>query len=109
MFCFKNLVLTALTMTASAVASPAEPAVTHDSGRDVQMCIAEVAKHADYDGATRVVHLVHASQKNLAERQFRIDTTVYTGDEQAARSYRSDCVTFGAIRMVDFRLKPGET
>ena len=109
MFCFKNLVLTALTMTASAVAVPAETSATHDSGRDVQMCIAEVAKHANYDGATRVVHLVHSSQKNLAERQFRIDTTVYAGDDSAARSYRSDCVTLGAIRMVDFKLKPGTT
>lgn len=106
MFCFKNLILTALTITASAVASPADSTGTQNSGRDVQMCIAEVAKRVDYAGATRVVHLVYSSQKNLAERQFRIDTTVYAGaDDAAAQSYRSNCITLGEIRMVDFRIR----
>lgn len=110
MLCFKTLVVTAFTFTASALAVPANSEHATESGHDVQMCIAEVAKRADYTGASRVVHLVHRSQKNLAERAFRIETTVYKGkDHDVARAYQSNCVTFGAIRMVDFRIRDAET
>lgn len=105
MICCKNLFLTALTLTTLTIAQPAESANAPESGKDVQMCIAEVAKRADYTDATRIVHLVHVSQKNLAEKEFRIDTTVYAGGDGAvARSYNSSCITLGKIRMVDFRM-----
>lgn len=73
--------------------------------REIQICVAEIGKRADYGEAARVVHTVEAEQKNIAEQQFRINTLVYQGtDETAVREYNSLCVTRGPIELVRFRI-----
>ena len=73
---FSMLALFGLTMTCDAYA---------DTNRDqrrtikqVRSCVAEIAKHANYDGASRAIHWVdRLNQKNLVELEIRIETTVY--------------------------------
>jgi len=101
-----------LALAAAVIASTAaahEPGV---KGMDIEigMCVAEVGKRADYEGARRVVHrVVNVDQKNLAEQRISIDTLVYTADgETVTREYASRCVTLGALRVVSFKIEEKE-
>ncbi len=109
-----NRILSALIPFALVVATAIAPlSAAADEARaaerlkhEIRICMAELGKRADYDGATRVVHTVHAEQKNIAERELRIVTAVYTVDaESAARNYASRCVTRGPVKLVKFELE----
>jgi len=98
------LALLGLTMTCDAYA---------DTNRDqrrtmkqVRSCVAEIAKHANYDDASRALHLVERlKQKNLIELEIRIETSVYAAaDEPAARKYKTSCLVAGLGNLVDFRI-----
>ena len=103
-----TLALLGLTMMSDAYAS------TDRSERrtieQVRSCISEIAKHADYDNASQAIHWVDKlTQKNLAELEIRIETTVYAADgERASRKYRTSCVVTGMRNLVDFRIDPVE-
>ena len=95
-----------------AAAGMASTAAAHEPGvkgmdTEIGMCVAEVGKRADYEGARRVVHRVmDVDQKNLAEQRIDIDTLVYTADgETVTREYASRCVTRGALKVVSFRIE----
>ena len=98
------LALLGLTITCDAYA---------DSNRDqrrmikqVRSCVAEIAKHANYDDASRAIHWVDTlKQKNLVELEIRIETTVYAVDgEPATRKYKTSCLVAGLGNLVDFRI-----
>ena len=98
------LALLGLTMTCDAYA---------DSNRDqrrtmkhVRSCVAEIAKHANYDDASRAIHWVDTlKQKNLVELEIRIETTVYAVDgEPATRKYETSCLVAGLGNLIDFRI-----
>ena len=98
------LALLGLTMTCDANA---------DSNREqrrtikqVRSCVAEIAKHANYDDASRAFHLVERlKQKNLVELEIRIETSVYVSDgEPATRKYKTSCLVAGLGILVDFRI-----
>lgn len=74
----------------------------------VRSCVSEIAKHADYNDASRAIHWVDRfAQKNLAELEIRIETTVYAADgELVSRKYRTSCVVVGMRNLVDFRIDP---
>ena len=98
------LALLGLTMTCDAYA---------DTNRDqrrtikqIRSCVAEIAKHANYDDASRAIHWVgRVNQKNLVELEIRIETTVYAVDgEPATRKYKTSCLVAGLGNLVDFRI-----
>ena len=98
------LALLGLTMTCDAYA---------DSNREqrrtikqVRSCVAEIAKHANYDDASRALHLVERlKQKNLVELEIRIETSVYAADgEPVTRKYKTSCLVAGLGKLVDFRI-----
>ena len=103
-----TLALLGITMTCDAYAG------TDRSERrtmeQVRSCVSEIAKHADYDDASRAIHWVDKlTQKNLAELEIRIETTVYATDgELVSRKYRISCVVAGMRNLVDFRIDPVE-
>ena len=99
-----TLALLSLTMTCDAYA---------DTNRDqrrtikqVRSCVAEIAKHANYDDASRAFHLVERlNQKNLVELEIRIETSVYSADgEPATRKYMTSCLVAALGRLEDFRI-----
>ena len=61
----------------------------------IKACVVEISKQANYDDATKVVHLVdRLNQKSLVELEVGITTSVYSGDEDVAvRTYRTACTT----------------
>ncbi len=77
--------------------------LTYASG--IKTCIAEVADHANYEGAIRVLHIVVSEKRTRLRYMFPIDTFVYTeSDDTAARKYASHCVARGGDRLVKFRI-----
>jgi len=76
----------------------------------VRSCVSEIAKHADYADASKAVHWVDKlTQKNLAELEIRIETTVYAADgELVSRKYKTSCVVAGMRNLVDFQIDPVE-
>ncbi len=99
-----TLALLGLTMTCDAYA---------DANRDkrrtikqVRYCVSEIAKHADYDDASRAVHWVEKlTQKNLLEIEIHIETTVYAENgDLATRKYKTSCLIAGMGDLVDFRI-----
>jgi len=103
-----TLALLGITMTCDAYAG------TNRSERrtmeQVRSCVSEIAKHANYNDASRAIHWVDKlTQKNLAELEIRIETTVYAADgELVSRTYRTSCVVAGLGKLVDFRIDPVE-
>lgn len=84
-------------------------AQTHGKARvnkQIQACVAEIGRHANYDHASRVVHLVETlEQKNLVEMKIGIETTVYLTGSDTGREYRVSCVTDTMGKLVKFRLQ----
>lgn len=101
-----TLTLLSLTMTCDAYAS------TNRNERrtieQVRSCVSEIAKHADYDNASRAIHWVERlTQRNLAELEIRVETTVYAAEgELISRKYRTSCVVAGLRNLVVFRIDP---
>ena len=83
------------------------PVTKRGLDREISLCVAEIGRHADYDGGERIVHKVlDAEQKNLAEREFSIDTLVYADEAGGLiRQYQSRCVTKGALKVVRFDVR----
>ncbi len=86
------------------------PAAASDNDKlayasEVKTCIAEVRDHANYEGATRVLHTVVITKRTLIGYVFAIDTSVYTeSDDTAVREYASYCVAKGDDKPVKFRI-----
>lgn len=104
------LVLLGLSATANAEADSAR--VDLRTRTEVQACIDEIAKRADYAGAERVVHTVRElKQKNLVEVELMIVTTVYADQTgSAARAYETSCVIAQLGKVVEVhtaRSEPG--
>ena len=72
----------------------------------IDACVSQINRHADYTQAHRVVHLVdRLSQKNLVELEVGINTSVYVGDDEAAtRIYTTRCTTDTLGGVVSFRV-----
>ena len=99
-----TLALLGLTMTCDAYAGANRS--ERRTIEQVRSCVSEIAKHADYDDASRAIHWVDKlTQKNLVELEIRIETTVFAADgEQASRKYRTSCVVAGIRNLVDFQI-----
>ena len=87
----------------------ADAAQTHGkvrASKQIQACVAEINRNANYDEAFRVVHWVASlEQRNLAETLIGIETTVQLLGDNADRKYRASCVTDTMGKLVEFRLQ----
>jgi hypothetical protein len=103
-----TLALLGLTMTCDAYADSDRN--ERRTMKQVRSCVSEIAKHANYDDASRATHWVgRLAQKNLAELQIRIETTVYAANgETATRKYKTSCLVSGMEYLVEFRIDPIE-
>ncbi len=101
--------ITLLTIGGPAAASDNEK-LPYDS--EVNSCVAEVGNHANYNDASRVLHIVVKVKRRpgIGPRVgigyvFTIDTSVFTdSDEIAVREYASYCVARGDETLVKFRI-----
>jgi len=101
--------LTLLAFLGLTVASDVNAAFGRDkdsADQQIQACVAEVGRHADYDDASRVVHRVFSlDQRNLVELVIRIETSVFSkADETIVRGYMASCVTDTMADVVRFRI-----
>ena len=101
--------LSALLLLGLSVTADAEIGSSRDQLRthaDVQSCIAEIAKRADYEGAARVVHRVtELRQRNLVEVEVKIATSIYPSDAGSqTRVYETACVVGQLGKVVEIRL-----
>ncbi len=94
---------TLLTISAPATASDNDE-LEYDS--DVKACIAEIGDHANYEGATRVQHIVVMNKRPVFGYRITIDTSVYTkSDGTAVREYASYCDAIDDDKPVKFRIR----
>jgi len=103
-------VLALFVLTLSCDASVASDRDRHAADGDIQTCITEVNKHADYIGALKVVHwIVDLEQRNPEELKIRVETSVYQDKlDDVAREYEASCVTGPLGKLVSFRISRTE-
>ena len=104
----RQKILTALTVLTlvpfAGLASAASQKSPYAS--EVESCVAEVSRHANYDQATRVRHTVVIVKETRMRFVFTIDTSVFTDStETAAREYTTFCVARGDGTPLKFRIK----
>ena len=85
--------------------------VNSRTDKQIEVCIAEIGKHANYANTSKVVHWVaDLDQKTLKELQMRVSTTVYpANDSSESLEYETTCVTDVSGKLVRFRIDPVET
>jgi hypothetical protein len=93
-------------LTVASVANAASSRDEHRADEQIQACVAEVGKHADYRNASRELRRVATlNQKNLIELEIRIETSVFSvTDDMLVREYAVSCVTDTMGDVVKFRI-----
>ena len=101
--------LMVLSFSAISDAHAGASQLRNSTNKQIQSCVAEIGKHADFDDATRVVHWVIAlEQKNLMELTIKIESAVYGQvGEEIIRGYTASCVTGTMGDLVKFRFSEG--
>ena len=75
--------------------------------RDINLCVSEIASHADYTGAVQVRHEVESSKRRTVGFSLTIDTAVYAEkDGEAIREYKTICVVTGGKTPLKFTIRP---
>ncbi len=78
--------------------------------KTVDLCVAEIAGHADYSNAVRVRHEVESKQRRTIGFVLKIDTLVYDsvgGD--AIREYATICKVGHGEKPLKFRIREAGT
>jgi len=109
---FRIKTLTSLTalalfgLTAAADVNAAFGREKDSADEQIQACVAEVSRHANYGDASRVIHRVFSlDQRNLVELVIRIETSVFSKtDETILREYTASCVTDTMADVVRFHI-----
>jgi hypothetical protein len=101
--------LTALALFGMTVTSDVNAAFGRDkdsADKQIQACVAEVGRHANYGDASRVLHRISSlNQRNLVELKIRIETSVFSKSEEAVvREFTASCVTDPMGDVVKFRI-----
>ncbi len=106
---FAMLVSLGLTLTCDAHAE-SDRAMKRTNSH-IKACVVEISKQADYEDATKVVHLVdRLNQKSLVELEIGVTTSVYSEDEEVAvRTYRTACTTGHFADVVKLRVAKTDT
>ncbi len=72
---------------------------------EINNCVAEIADHANYDDASRVLHIVTTEKRSRLGYKFSIATAVFGDDDQEAiRKYASYCVARGENTVLKFTI-----
>jgi len=72
---------------------------------EIQSCLAEVGSHADYEGATRVLHEVTVSPRRSLGHRLDIRTSIYAGNgEDVIRAYTTRCLAYRDNSPAKFRI-----
>lgn len=105
---FKSLLsLSLVALLGTTLSCDATAAQSRDqarTNRQIDACLVEIGRHADYTEAAKVVHWVASlEQKNLLELRIVIDTTVLLNVTGQTREYRASCVIGTLDGIVDFR------
>ncbi len=96
------LALTATPAIAAAGTSKYEQA---EIDMEIASCVAEVADHANYEGATQVRHEVVVTKRRTIGHKLNIRTSVYSeGDNELIRAYATRCVVYRDNKPVRFRI-----
>ncbi len=97
----------AASVTFTAMSGAATAAGTSsDYVDEVESCVAEIGRHANYDGATRVRHTVLVVRESHRRYQFRIGTSVFTdSNDIAERQYTAYCVARSNGTPLRFRIE----
>jgi hypothetical protein len=97
-----TLVLFGLALGQTASASD-----EYRKNEQIQTCVSAIGERADYSDANRVVHKVtRLRQRNYAELEIRVDTSVYGPED--VREYAASCVTHTLGDIVRLRVHPVE-
>ena len=93
-------------LTVASGAAAASSRYEHRADEQIQACVVEVGKYADYRDASRVLHRVATlNQKNLIELEIRIETSIFSAtDDMLVREYAVSCVTDTMGDVVKFRI-----
>lgn len=90
------------TFASPVFAEDSTPAGIRD---EVNSCVAEVRKHADYSDAVRVRHEIVAVERRTVGYTLNIDTSVFAAADQAAiREYAATCVVNGNHKPLKFTI-----
>lgn len=105
-------IMSLITLSLFGLAFACDASIASDRERraaaeDIQTCVSEINRNADYSGASKVVHwVVDLNQMNVAELEVRIDTTIYERDDgEILKELSSTCVTGALGSLVRFRMK----
>ncbi len=71
----------------------------------VDLCVTQIAGHADYAGATLVRHEVESRERRSIGHELRIDTLVYDDEQVLIREYLTTCAVGHSQRPLTFRIK----
>jgi hypothetical protein len=109
-----RLFVIAAGLSAFAAAQPTvadTAAGDHLLGRQVQACVEEIGKQANYAHANKALHeVVRLEQKNLEEISIEIETSVFHDDsDAAARRYSVSCVVGTLNEVVKFKMREETT
>jgi hypothetical protein len=97
--------LGALVLFGLAVSQTASANDEYRKNEQIETCVAAIGDRADYSGADRVVHTVtRLRQRNYAELEIRVDTSVYGTED--VREYAASCVTHTLGDIVRLRVHP---
>jgi hypothetical protein len=99
-----SLAIAGLVVSSSAFALPllSEPAPEST----VKQCVAEVGEQANYEGASRVRHVVDSKKRRVSGYKLIIDTTVFGADgSEVIREYATVCSVSDDAELRHFKIK----
>jgi hypothetical protein len=99
--------LGALVLFGLALGQSASAKDEYRKNEQIQTCVSAIGERADYSDADRVVHTVtRLRQRNYAELEIRVDTSVYGPED--VREYAASCVTHTLGDIVRLRVNSVE-
>ena len=102
-----SLAVLGLVSSAVAQADALFPKIAPQS--TVDLCVTQIAGHADYADATRVRHEVESRERRSIGHELRIDTLVYDDEQVLIREYWTTCAVGNSQRPLTFRIKELDT
>ena len=103
----KAIPLGALALFGLVLGHNAAASDEYRKNEQIRTCVSAIGERADYSDADRVVHTVtRLRQRNYAELEIRVDTSVYGPED--VREYAASCVTHTLGDIVRLRVHPVE-
>jgi len=72
----------------------------------IDVCVAQIEDHANYDDASRVRHVIESSKRRNHGHLLKVDTTVYgETEDDVIREYAATCVVARNGTQLKFEIK----